>query len=116
MKLLFDHNLSPTLIRRLADVFPSSNHVFPLRLHETDDLVIWEHARANDFVIVTKDADFSDRSLLLGHPPKVIRMHLGNCSTNDVESCLRQHRNLITEFDREADRSCLHLPQATWHQ
>ncbi|MFB2971179.1 DUF5615 family PIN-like protein [Aerosakkonema sp. BLCC-F183] len=27
MKLLFDHNLSPRLVNRLADIFPDSNHV-----------------------------------------------------------------------------------------
>ena len=28
MKLLFDHNLSPKLIYRLAELFPNSNHVY----------------------------------------------------------------------------------------
>ncbi|MFB2882045.1 DUF5615 family PIN-like protein [Floridanema aerugineum] len=28
MKLLFDHNLSPRLINRLADLFPNSSHLF----------------------------------------------------------------------------------------
>jgi predicted nuclease of predicted toxin-antitoxin system len=27
MKLLFDQNLSPKLVRRLADLFPDSSHV-----------------------------------------------------------------------------------------
>lgn len=33
MKLRFDHNISPELIARLADLFPASNHVYPLNLH-----------------------------------------------------------------------------------
>jgi Domain of unknown function (DUF5615) len=28
MKLLFDHNLSPRLVRNLADLYPNSQHVF----------------------------------------------------------------------------------------
>lgn len=115
MRLLFDHNLSPTLVGRLADWFPDSNHVFHLRLHEADDLVIWEHAKANGFAIVTKDSDFTDRSLLLGHPPKVIRLHLGNCTTDAVEALLRNHYAIIAAFEQESERSCLHLPPAPWH-
>lgn len=30
MKLLFDQNLSPRLPRRLADLYPGSDHVFEL--------------------------------------------------------------------------------------
>ena len=30
MKLLFDQNLSPRLRRRLADLYPGSDHVFEL--------------------------------------------------------------------------------------
>ena len=53
MKLLYDHNLSPKLVRRLADLFPNSDHLFPLHLHEADDSAIWEYAKANAFVIVS---------------------------------------------------------------
>jgi predicted nuclease of predicted toxin-antitoxin system len=37
VKLLFDQNVSPDLVRRLADLFPGSEHVFNLELHEVDD-------------------------------------------------------------------------------
>lgn len=116
MKLLFDHNLSPNLIRRLTALFPDSDHVFHLGLHEVDDVVIWDHAKANGFAIVTKDSDFSDRSLLLGHPPKVIRLHLGNCTTQAVEALLRDNAPVVIAFEQESERSCLHLPRAAWHQ
>ncbi|MGH7970223.1 MAG: DUF5615 family PIN-like protein, partial [Limisphaerales bacterium] len=76
MKLLYDHNLSPKLVRRLDDLFPHSDHVFALHLDEAEDSVLWEYAKTNGFVIVSKDSDFSDRSLLFGPPPKVIRLHL----------------------------------------
>ena len=114
MKLLYDHNLSPKLIRRLADLFPNLDHLFPLRLHEADDSAIWEYAKANAFVIVSKDSDFSDRSVLYGHPPKVIRLHLGNCTTDNVETLLRTHSDLISDFEKDQQRGCLHLPPAPW--
>jgi len=37
VKLLFDQNISPDLVRRLHDLFPDSNHVYSLSLHESDD-------------------------------------------------------------------------------
>ncbi len=38
MKLLFDHNLSPKLIHRLAELFPNSNHVYHLGLDQVEIL------------------------------------------------------------------------------
>ena len=46
MKLLFDHNLSYKLVGRLADLFPDSEHVRNVNLHEADDRTVWEYARA----------------------------------------------------------------------
>nr|WP_310418010.1 DUF5615 family PIN-like protein [Chamaesiphon sp. OTE_8_metabat_110] len=37
MKLLFDHNLSPRLVLILADLYPNSQHVFPLQMDRDDD-------------------------------------------------------------------------------
>lgn len=38
--------------------FPGSKHVADLYLECLQDREIWEFARANDFLIVTKDKDF----------------------------------------------------------
>ena len=72
MKLLFDHNLPPLLVSRLADLFPESQHVCPLGLDRASDWEIRHHARQEGYSIVTKDADFSDLCVLLGFPPKII--------------------------------------------
>ena len=37
MKLLFDHRLSPTLVARLGELFPESDHVWHLGLHDVPD-------------------------------------------------------------------------------
>ena len=101
MKLLFDQNLSPRLVEALAEPFPDSAHTQSLGLDRTPDARLWDFARDNDFVIVTKDGDFSDRSALLGHPPKVIWIRLGNCTTSDIESALRAHQEQIEAFDAD---------------
>ncbi len=82
MKLLFDQNLSPHLVTRLADLFPDFGHVYPLGLDQVLDTKVWDYARGSGFIMVSKDADFSELSLLHGHPPKLIWLRLGNCTTN----------------------------------
>lgn len=72
MKLLFDQNLSPRLVNHLADLYSDSNHVYILGIDRAPDVEIWEYARRENFLIVTKDADFSDLCMMLGFPPKVI--------------------------------------------
>jgi predicted nuclease of predicted toxin-antitoxin system len=72
MKLLFDHNLSFRLVPALGQSFPGSMHVRDLGLSTADDFAIWDYARQNGFAIVSKDSDFFHRSMLLGHPPKVV--------------------------------------------
>lgn len=91
MKLLFDQNLSPRLIRRLLDLYPGSNHVHPLGIDQAPDEKVWEYARREGFLIVTKDADFSDLCMLLGFPPKIIWIRRGNCKTADIAVLLRHH-------------------------
>ena len=78
MRLLFDANLSPGLVARLADIAPGSAHVFDAGNIAEDDIRIWELARAGGFVIVSQDTDFLDLSLLRGAPPKLILIRLGN--------------------------------------
>ncbi len=91
MKLLFDQNLSPRLLRRLHDLYPDSAHVSQLELDRADDAEIWVFAQKHGFTIVSKDTDFNDLGTLRGFPPKIIWIRRGNCSTNDIEEILREH-------------------------
>ncbi|HJQ35490.1 MAG TPA: DUF5615 family PIN-like protein [Pyrinomonadaceae bacterium] len=101
MKLLFDHNLSPRLVKRLADLYPDSNHLHLLGLDRSDDETIWEYARREGFPIVTKDADFGDLCMLRGFPPKVVWIRRGNCKTQAVEAILRRHQDDIEALNRD---------------
>jgi predicted nuclease of predicted toxin-antitoxin system len=53
------------------------------------DPVIWEYAKCYGYVLVSKDSDFHERSLLYGHPPKVVWIRRGNCSVRHIEMILR---------------------------
>ncbi len=109
MKLLFDHNLSHRLVPRLADIFPDSTQTKPLGFNRATDSVIWEHARANGFVVVTLDKDFADLSFLRGAPPKVIWLRCGNSTVAEVEQLLRSNFPAIQEFETKQNSGLLEI-------
>ena len=109
MKLLFDHNISPDLIRRLQDLFPGSQHVYPLNIHEQDDTVLWRYARENGFIVVSKDADFSELSMVKGFPPKLLWLRIGNCRTSDIEELIRANYRFIQQLIEDEERGILSL-------
>jgi predicted nuclease of predicted toxin-antitoxin system len=60
--------------------------------------------RRNDFVIVSKDSDFHQRSLLYGHPPKFIYLRIDNSPTSKIVQILRDNFDTIIQFgDRELE-------------
>ena len=109
MRLLIDHNLSPSLTSILQDIYPDSIHVYAIGLEESDDVVVWEYARTNGLLIVTKDADYLAIGARLGHPPKVVRIGLGNCPTSIVADLLRVHHDELLRFHRDEHGSFIEL-------
>jgi predicted nuclease of predicted toxin-antitoxin system len=109
MKLLFDHNLSFRLVPALAQLYPGSVHVRDLGMATASDKALWDYARQQGFVIVSKDSDFYHRSILLGHPPKVIWIRLGNCTTAQIVALLQNRQNDLLAFDADSQASFLAL-------
>lgn len=109
MQLLFDENLAARLVHDLADVYPESSHVTALGLGGATDRAIWTRAAADGFVLVTKDEDFHRLSVLLGPPPKVIWIRLGNCATEDVARLLRFRVEDVKAFVEHEEATFLEL-------
>jgi predicted nuclease of predicted toxin-antitoxin system len=109
MKLLFDENLSPNLPNRLSDLFPNSLHVRDIGMKATNDPVVWNYTKDNNLMIVSKDSDMHDLSLIFGNPPEVVWLHLGNSSTLQVETLLRRDFNAIKLFYEDDNLSLLAL-------
>ena len=105
MKLLFDQNLSPRLPNQLEDIFPGSLHVREVGLIKATDTLIWEYARQHEMILISKDADFHQRSLLFGPPPQVIWIRLGNCSVSEIELLLCKQKQKIQQFAGDKKRS-----------
>ena len=109
MKLLLDENLSRRIVPFLQDAYPGSSQVALEGLEQADDDAVWRHARDNGFVIVTKDSDFHELSLVRGAPPKVIWLRVGNAGKASVIRLLNENRNQINELLADAEIGCLEI-------
>ncbi len=89
LKLLLDNNISYRIKKRVADHFPHVMHLTDTGLPaSTIDIIIWEWAENNDYIIVSQDDDFKTLSNLRGFPPKVIHLQIGNQSTRFIADFL----------------------------
>ncbi len=112
MRLLIDENLSERLVSSLADLFPDSLHVRLLGLAGTRDETLWSLARREGCVLLTRDEDFLQLSLVRGAPPKVILLRFGNCSTAQVSALLRASASTLRAFIEHPELTFLELEQA----
>lgn len=96
--------------KRLDQFYPGTVHLSTVLPLSTEDKDIWSFAKSNGFAIVTKDDDFEQRSILFGHPPKVVWIRLGNCRTADIAELLVHSLNVILAFDSDDEKSYLPLP------
>jgi predicted nuclease of predicted toxin-antitoxin system len=104
---LFDENL-PARLRfspKLPIVPVSNVGKIP------SDSQIWEFARRRELVIVSKDADFSDRIIAQTPPPWVVHLRFGNLRRNEfqdllarvwpqIETLLKSHKLVNVYSDR----------------
>ena len=109
MKLLLDENLSRRLVPLLQNQYPGTSQVALVGLERADDRTIWQYAKNNGFVIVTRDADFEELSTYLGQPPQVIWIRVPNQSKASVLNLLvTHHEAIVCALDNE-HRACIEL-------
>jgi predicted nuclease of predicted toxin-antitoxin system len=109
VKLLLDENLPARLVRVLADAFPGSEHVKGVGLEASPDSEVWSYAREHGFALVSKDSDFQQMSFLLGFPPKVVWVRVGNCSVDEIEALLLRSVDVLLGFDADDEAAVLIL-------
>lgn len=112
MKLLFDENLSHRLVGALADMYPRSAHVRDVGLLGAEDRRIWTHAAGHRFLLTSKDADFYQRSLVYGAPPKVLWLRIGNAPTSAIAALLRERYVIVQRFSEDTQATILPLSPA----
>lgn len=89
--------------------FLGSNQVALLGLEGKTDRELWAYARANDFVLVSRDADFYEISLHLGQPPKLIWLRLGNCDKAAVIRALTENQEEIEVALLIEGKACIEI-------
>lgn len=97
MKLLLDENLSRRLVPFLLHDFPGTSQVVLEGLESSSDADVWRHAKRHEFVIVTRDADFEELSLVWGQPPQVIWLKTKNLSRAATLKILLDNKQQIQE-------------------
>lgn len=98
MKLLFDQNISPRILKILPETLYRATHVNFNKLQDKNDLEIFNFAKSSGFCMVTQDSDFNDLLRLKGFPPKAIWFRLGNVKTEIIANLLVQRHQEIKVF------------------
>ena len=109
MRLLLDQNLSHRLKETLRDLFPETLHVSDAGLESADDFAVWEYAKAHSLILISKDSDFRQLSFTFGHPPKIIWIRRGNCTTSEIATILRDSYENLLAFGQDEESSFLAL-------
>ncbi len=91
MKWIIDAQLPPRLKPWLNQKGEDAVHVFDLENGlQMPDTLIWQYARENQCIIISKDKDFFDFATLFGNPPQTVFISVGNCSTEQLISVLEK--------------------------
>jgi len=82
-------HLSPKLAGWIAEEFGvNCIAVRDLGLRDASDIDIFNAAKQQDVVIMTKDSDFIDIVLRNGSPPQIVLLTMGNTSNAELKEIL----------------------------
>lgn len=89
MKIWIDAQLPPTPANWLSATFDlEASALRDLSLRDAQDIEIFEAARAENAVILTKDSDFIDLVCRLGTPPQILWLTCGNVTNQNLQRLL----------------------------
>ncbi len=89
MKLWVGAQLPPTLANWLSETFGlEAVALRDLSLRDARDIEIFEAARAENAVMMTKDSDFIDLACRLGTPPQILWLTCGNVTNRNLRQLL----------------------------
>lgn len=90
MKVWLDAHLSPAIAKFLNEEF--NVEAYSLRglgLRNCEDDELFNKAKKEDVIFVTKDEDFLDLLDRFGSPPKIIWLRVGNTSNDEIRKVFR---------------------------
>jgi len=90
MRILIDAQLSPRIAKWIIDNLDlEAVAIRELALRDSEDIEIFNFARNEDAIVLTKDRDFLELLSRFGPPPKVIWLTCGNTSNEALQHILR---------------------------
>lgn len=104
MKIWVDAQLPPTLANWLTSNFGvEATALRDLSLRDAQDIEIFEEARSQTAVIMTKDSDFIDLACRLGAPPQILWLTCGNVTNRYLRALLTSTLPEALERLRQGD-------------
>ena len=96
MKLLLDANISWRAVPILKEHFDECIHVDDVSklVFPAKDAKIWQYAKDNGYIVITRDNDFSNLVVL----KKIVLLRTGNCSQKFTVDLLIRSKHTIQEF------------------
>jgi predicted nuclease of predicted toxin-antitoxin system len=98
-RLLIDENLPFSLGARLGVDYIHASQI----AEQASDTLLWQKARENDWIVLTRDTDFFDRLLRHGVPPRVIWIRLGNVRKSDLLRFIEERWPAIQQLIQSHD-------------
>lgn len=105
MTIWVDAHLSPSIATWITATFGvTALALRDLGLREAEDLEIFEAAKAQNVVMMTKDSDFVDLIDRLGSPPQIIWLTCGNTSNARLREILTKTLPTALELLRAGEQ------------
>lgn len=103
MKFLCDVHIPYKLITLLKEKGCEALHINAIFSDpKTSDATIIQYADNNNFIVITKDADFKESYLLYGKPNKLIKLNTGNSSTQQILGLFERNWQILLLADQRA--------------
>jgi len=94
MKIWLDAQLSPFMADWIKNTFNiEAVALRELGLRDATDKEIFNRAKAENVIVITKDVDFKLLQDRFGSPPKIIWLTCGNTSNKRLQVILKKHLN-----------------------
>ncbi len=100
MEIWIDAQLSPSLALWINElnIGVTAHSIRALGLREADDVTIFQKAKLQGAVIMSKDADFIRLLEKFGPPPQIIWITTGNTSNLYIREVLKKHFKTMLEM------------------
>jgi predicted nuclease of predicted toxin-antitoxin system len=88
VRFLIDGQLPPALAARLNAIGHDALHIYDIGLGDSGDAEIWQRAKNDGRIIITKDEDFVALANREGSGPAVLWVRVGNTTNRALWSAL----------------------------